>query len=797
MIKYIWVILLGILAVQTMAAQNVSGMVLDVKNEPIENVNILILNTEKGTVSDTNGAFSLTVEQGEHTLQLSKLGYGTQAITIKPKTDSDHLVVVLRSSNEFLDEVVVTSQKREQTVQKIPIAITSLNAKRLKETRTWDLKDITGLIPNYTYTKLGVGFQQIQSIRGIQAFSDNPAVATYIDGVNSLDISAGGLQLIDVERIEVLRGPQGTLYGRNALGGVVNIITKRPTNRKEGFYEGSIGNFGLQRHGFGYKTPLIEDKLFFGIAAQYQYSDGFLTNSTEGTVNPQPGQDGRQVGDESSTYGNLFLKWLPNDRWDATLNLKAQLDKSDASRYLLAVTNDSLALANPDKIFLSRVGEHERNLFNSSLAVNYKAGNFKITSVSAYQRIGLRFDDIDFTSNIPNQVYSTYNDGKVGVFNKPQEVFSEEIRISSNNRNERLNYTAGAFYFNQTNQIAGSNARLIGVDSLNVSSTIGKNEGIAFFGEINYSFAEKFTATAGLRYEYENRKSIDSNFNDVNGTIDYSLPRREVSGNYDALLPKFALSYAVDKNQNLYANYTKGFRAGGINPGILTEDAPKDFNPEYSDNFEMGYKTSWFNNRLQVNADVLYINWSNLQFINSFGNFVFATTNVGDARSSGIEMEAIAKPIKGLQLEANLGLLDTEYKNFILSRDNIDPANGEIITELTTISGNQLANAPEHTLFLAVQYGFPVFKNYDLTFRGELKNIGKQYTDIQNDLKVDPYNLINTLVTISNGKYTFSAWIRNLGDERYIEYGTGDTSLGRSTIISEPRTFGATFNLRF
>ncbi len=779
-------------------AQTISGIITNSENQPISNANILILNSTQGTASNVDGSYKLTLPSGDYTLQVSVIGYATKTVAVTLRDVDKEVDITLQPANTTMDEIVISSQKREQKLLDVPIAVTSLNAKRLQETRTWDLKDVIGIVPNYTASDLGVGFQQLQSIRGIQVFSENPAIATYVDGVNSLDVAAGGIQFMDIERIEILRGPQGTLYGRNALGGVINIITKKPTNKKSGFYESSVGNLGLQRHGIGYKTPLVDNKLFLGVAAQYQFRQGFLRNEIDGTADPLQGQDGRRVGDDSSIYGNFFVKWLPNDRWDATLNLKTQIDQSNASAFFVSVQDDQAALERPDIINLSRVGEHQRNFLNASAAMNYKAPAFKLSSITAYQRIRLAFDNIDFFPAFNGQIFTSYNDGRTGVMNKPQEVFSQEIRISTENKNEKFNYTVGAFYFNQTNyEPSTNNARIASATTLDVLSSIGKNEGIAVFGEINYAFAKAYTATAGLRYEYENRKLINSRFTDEGGIINLQSPRTEQSGNYDALLPKLALAYKITQNQNAYASFTKGFRAGGINGNALPQGISQTFEPEFSNNYELGYKSNWFKNKLQVNVAVFHIDWQDLQFFNSFGNFVFARTNVGDARSTGIELEAISMPAKGLQVQVNIGINDTQYKDFILSRDVFDPNTGTVQTVQNDVSGNQLSNAPSSTIFLAAQYEFPVFTSYNLSLRGEFRNIGQQFSDIQNDLEIASYSLLNSLLTLSNSKYSLSAWIRNATNERYIAFGAVDTSFGRSTRIAQPRTYGVTLNIKF
>lgn len=243
-------------------AQYISGTITNSANQPVPNANVSVLNSTKGTASDAQGSYRLALDNGQYTLQISALGYAQKTVDISLNDSNQTLNVILQPTTMAMDEVVVSAQKREQKLLDVPVAVSSLGTKRLQETRTWNLTDVIGIVPNYTASELGVGFQQLQSIRGIQVFSENPAIATYIDGVNSLDVAAGGIQFMDVERIEILRGPQGTLYGRNALGGVINIITKQPTNEPSGFFEGSMGNLGLQRHGFGIKHRLLKTNCF-------------------------------------------------------------------------------------------------------------------------------------------------------------------------------------------------------------------------------------------------------------------------------------------------------------------------------------------------------------------------------------------------------------------------------------------------------------------------------------------------------------------------------------------------------
>jgi iron complex outermembrane receptor protein len=292
------IFLLAILFNSSLQAQSIKGKIIAANGNAIEAATVSILNTEKTTITDKEGDFSFTnIASGNYQISISYVGFATQLKEINVATNKiTELKITLPEQNLQLSEVMVTANKREDNILKVSTSITSLSAKKIEDTRTWGLGGWSALVPNYTYQELGVPFQQLQSIRGIQAFSENPAVSTYIDDVNNLDILANGFPLTDIERIEVLRGPQGTLFGRNAMGGVVNIITKKPTNKQEGFGEFSVGNLGLVRSSFGIRTPIINDKLFFGITALYQTQDGFMKNDTTGTGTTYQNANGKTVG---------------------------------------------------------------------------------------------------------------------------------------------------------------------------------------------------------------------------------------------------------------------------------------------------------------------------------------------------------------------------------------------------------------------------------------------------------------------------------------------------------------------
>ncbi|MFM2157178.1 MAG: hypothetical protein RL516_1927 [Bacteroidota bacterium] len=700
-----------------------------------------------------------------------------------------------------LEEVIVTANKREENILKVNTSITSLSAKKVEDTRTWGLSGLSAIVPNYNYQELGVSFQQIQSIRGIQVFSENPAVSTYIDDVNNIDILANGFAFTDIERIEVLRGPQGTLYGRNAMGGVVNIITKKPTNLTTAFAEVSLGNLGIQRYSGGFKTPIVKGKLFFGLNGLFQKQDGFLKNDIANTSTTDASLNGKLVGSENNIYGNMYLKWLAGKRLTFTLNFKGQQDKSSNSGFMVSQFSDTYAIQNPDKINLARISSHERNILNSSLVAKYQAPAFTITSISALQTIAFGFKDLDFPG-----IYHSYYDGSIGELLPPQKVWSQELRINST-KETKLQYTAGLYAFTQkgyeptTNTAYElSNAQAAAFALPNGSFLINRNRsnnyGLAAFGELNYALNSKLKSTFGIRYDHEKREAIFNGFGDavlIGGVVTEIKPNLTASGTYAAVSPKFALSYTPNDNDNFYVTYSRGFRAGGINPSSLPAGIRQTFDPEYSNNYEIGYKSLFADKKVSIAASAFLIQWQDLQFYNLVAPFTYARENVGNAQSAGFEIEFSALPKKGLQFDGSLGINTTKYKDFDLKRVNF----GTGVETITPIGGNKLSNAPGHTLFLGAQYDYEINAKAKAVFRFEVRNIGDSFTDIQNQIKQPSYTLLNTRVGFNFNKFGVFVWGQNLTNKRYLAYGNPDSSFGKQARIGAPRTYGLTLSTKF
>ena len=271
-----------------------------------------------------------------------------------------------------LEAVTVTAEKKEELLQNIPVTVTALNGRQVQEFRLWNAKELTAIVPNL-YSGNSGDERNVTSIRGITTTSYDPSVATYIDGVNQFNLDTYIPQLSDIERIEVLRGPQGTLYGRNAMGGVINIITKQPTNNTNGFVELNIGNYNHQRYSAGIRTPVVKNKLFAGASGVFNKRNGYYHNQFNNT----------SFDRQEAVTGNYYLKYLPAAKWAVTLNIKHQNNQNEGAFPMVNGVDE--AFSNPFQLNQNAVGKMIDNTLNASLSVNHVGSRIDFTSQLAWQ----------------------------------------------------------------------------------------------------------------------------------------------------------------------------------------------------------------------------------------------------------------------------------------------------------------------------------------------------------------------------------------------------------------------------
>ncbi|MEY4097343.1 MAG: hypothetical protein RL170_187 [Bacteroidota bacterium] len=778
--------LLGIFIAITTNAQSISGVLQNEKGNSIEGATISILNTSLQTISNQKGFFAFyELKNGNYTLSIKSLGYAeiSKEIYINAASNSTttNIKITLIASTNQLDEVVVTAEKKEELIQKIPASISSLNAKQVNAFNLWNTKEITGIVPNVYSADPGDN-RDVSSVRGIATSSYDPTVTTYIDGVNQFSLDTYIPTLFDIERIEVLRGPQGTLYGRNAMGGVINIITKQPTNTKTSFFDISVGNYNQRRITSGIKTPLIKDKLFFGASILSNKRDGFYTNDFTQT----------SYDNQNGFSGNYFLKYIASSRWGAVLNFKHHANENQGPFPLVFGTED--ALGNPYRLNQNSTTTMKDKTSNTSLSIRYAGSGFNFSSQTAYQQnyryyttpIDGDFSPIDAISII-NNYGNNWNNIK---------VLTQDFKFSSNYSNSKFKWTAGAFLFYQDAPVKqttrfgiDANLMMIG-DSLfsttSISTTIKK--GLAFYGQVSYALSDQFNINLGLRNDFENQSESVLGTYQHDPSIEQYITRSDTLGrtNFNALSPKLSLDYQVNNTSVWYGNYSRGFRAGGLSPLSSDPSQPPllGYLPEYSSNFETGIKNNWLNNKLIVNIALFYTKITDAQVPSLIlPDAITITKNTGQLTSKGIEAEIFAIPAKGLFLQYSFGTTNARF-------DKLDIASQGSTLNL---AGKHPIFSPNATSLLAAQYSFPLNAKLKIMTRAEWKYIGTTYFDLANTIEQTPYQLLNAKAGIETEKIALYFWAKNLAGTKYISYGYdfGAVHLG------DPAIWGSSLSFKF
>jgi iron complex outermembrane receptor protein len=679
-----------------------------------------------------------------------------------------------------LNEVVVTAQKREEPLGKVPIAVAAFTAAQVQQFRLWNNKDISGVVPGLYAADPGDG-RDVISIRGVTSTSYDPAVAVYIDGINQFGLDTYVPSLFDVQRIEILRGPQGTLYGRNAMGGVLNIITRQPTNQVSGSAEVSIGNYGLQRYVAAFRAPLIKNKLFIGAAGLYEGRNGYYTNE----------YDGSSYDKQHSFTGNYYLKYLVGPRWDLDLNVKHRNNRNHGAFPLVA--DPTMVFGQPFKLDQNARTTMVDNTFQSSLSAGYKGRGFNFKTQTSYQKNYRYYQqpiDGDFSPLDAISVINNYGKRWNNI-----KALTEDIQFSSA-ASSSLKWTAGSYWFyqDQPNKQAtryGNDANLLGVgDSLfsTINTTRNHKWGMAFYGQLSYAISIKANLTAGLRYDYEHQWEdvLGEYQHDPDPTPVVVIPDTSGRVSFHAFSPRLALDYQVADHSILYAVYSRGFRTGGLTQLSFNPLQPPlvGFRPEYSSNYELGVKNSLLSGALRVNADVFFTHINDAQVPTLIlPEAITVTRNTGRLDNWGAEAEIAGRFVKGLEIVYNFGYTHSRYQSLKLSQ------NGDVVD----LAGKKQLFTPDLTSLLAVQYGLALGEGLRAFVRGEWKMLGATYFDLANTMRQSPYSIYNMRCGVDVRRFELAVWGRNIGDKKYISYAYdfGAYHLG------DPATWGVTLGVRF
>jgi len=760
--------------------------VRDNNGMPVAGASLRLLNTNYEGYTDGKGFLRFpSVAPGEYILLAGSSGFNSVTKEIRARAgEASSLTIDLEPRSKQLETVIVTAQKKEEIAQSLPVSVSVLNAQAVDAFRLWNAKDLSGIVPNLYAANPGDG-RNVLSIRGITSTSYDPSVATYIDGVSQFSLDTYIPQLFDVERIEILRGPQGTLYGRNAMGGVINVVSKQPTNKVEGFAEASAGNFRTGRYLAGVRLPLLKDKLFLGVTGLYDHTAGYYKNNFYQS----------SFDKQHAAGAGYVLKYLPVAKWKITLNVKHLAARNNGAFPLAGSVAD--ALADPYTVNQDAVTQLVDNTLNASLSVQYFSGKWNLSSQTAYQSnyryyrspIDADFSPIDGVSILNNYGHD---------WNRVK-VLTQEFRFTTIAADSRLKWTGGLFFFHQRSPIRqathfGNDAALVGSPDINYSiigTTKNDNKGLAVYAQAEYQLRRNLQLIAGIRYDYQHTGSdmLGEYLPDgAPAPVFETRPDTSATANYGAVSPKLGLNLRISDRNLLYATFSRGYRTGGLTQFSSDPAQPPlyAYKPEYSNMFELGSKNMLFDNTLRFNLALFYSIVSDAQVPTLvLPEAVTLIRNAGKLTSKGIEAELASVFAKGFEVSYNVGYTHARYDALKLSSGGAE----------IDLKGNRQLFTPDITSMLALQYSLGLDKRNvaKLIMRGEWIYTGVTYFDFANSIRQSSYHLLNARAGVALRHLEITGWLRNITDTKYIAYAYdfGAAHLGR------PCSYGATVKCFF
>ena len=718
-----------------------------------------------------------------------------------------------------IEEVVVTAQRREQNLQDVPISISAFSADAVEAYMFSDVTQYVTRTPNISWKSDGSRSRRELSIRGVTNFLDvnstlRPSTyAFYLDDFSIVGISSNP-PIMDVERIEVLRGPQATYFGRNATGGGISITTKAPHNELAGSVMVDYSNYDTKNVEAIVNVPVVKDMLAVRGNIKYTESDGYIKN-----VNPIGG------GSESEyKYARAKIRFTPTEDLsvDVTGTLASErsgmregvpsghfsyfarrLYGRDFTRFPDA-DGDGMTEALPDGVgfwpenrnrvnysFPQNVGTNYRMITGR---VDYELGNVLLTSITGYVN-----SDFYLNGDVDGSSIDGYNEFR----NIERESFSHEMRIQSGDESSRFRWNIGGLYADDEGHIR--NNTFTGVDNvfglprgINISNADNTDgiEGWHLFGQVEADFTKNLTLSFGGRYSEETRTS--SSFT---STLAGNVVRISVDEKFTSFSPRFSLNYAMTDDINLYTTISKGFKSGGVTR-FGTEGVPYD--PEIVWNYEVGMKADLLNNRLRVNAAVFYMNWSDMHVSFLVPDLLGATggtfvSNADSAFSKGVEVSVTALPVDNLIVNFNVGYLDAELdKATVFIRDNVCNHVAPSTECNHVLDGSPTPMAPEWTLAADAEYTFDIAPAYDGFARIEWTYRDKVHRTQVEDLlqpdgfpwKVPSYDFFNVRAGIRHENFTITGYAENVFNSHFYQNAYRKAWAGGVSLEPSMRSYG-------
>ncbi len=631
------------------------------------------------------------------------------------------------TDDQGIAAIVVTARKRQENLQDVPDSVSVISSQTILDAGITNVRDFAKLTPNVDFDQaLSPAYSTLTS-RGITTPQGAEApMAIIVDGIQLPDLTFANVDLLNLERIEVIRGPQGALYGRNAIAGAINYVTKQPTNDFSGVIKAGYGNGDDRTLQGSISGPIVRDNLFFNVVGGYHKTDGLYENIyLNRPANPI---------DAKTVRTALFFEPDQNLRVVARFNYTDDTYGAAANEIL---TNAQINQQNSNVQFGTPLNQF-RKLYEGSLKIDYDFGPVTLTSITARNRARQALvGDADF---LP--VAAVLQDVHINI-----DSFSEEVRLSSAD-DGWLRWLVGGYYQKRKTR----NLLLIPRDDgtgqpdltrpfIVNSRDNGRSKAYAFFGQATAELAESWELTLGLRYDSDARRSFDEN----NPVATY------VTEKFDALQPKLSLMYKWADNFQTYATVARGFRSGGFNAS--TSVTSRIYDAETNWSYETGFKGEFLDRRLLISGAVFRIDMKNEQLY-----FVQANppsqniTTIPKTQKTGVELEITARPVRDLDISVGIGTVDSVIKSW--------PSN-------PTTVGNKTYQSNGYNLSSSAQYRIHLTDELALRPYVSVEVRGPVYWDAINVVKTPALEVYNARLFLEGKNWSFGGFIKNIGDKIY------------------------------
>lgn len=672
-----------------------------------------------------------------------------------------------------LPTVTVTADKRTTDVQKTPSSITVMPRTKLEDANIDTIEKVLQRIPNMNYTP-NFGGVNLMSMRGIitsPGTSTSPIVM-YLDGVPVDTYFNLDAPLMDIERIEILRGPQSAIYGKNAMGGVINVISRKPTNEWHGTLQADYGSFNTQRYAAAISGPLIEDKLYLALSGSHYSTDGYMNH------------DDTWYGNQERTERfKGMLRFTPTEDIDISFHLNYTARRDGFSSLIIGDEPTLDSAANKDDYLHS-------DIWNMALHMSFDFEPVTFESITTY-----RTENLDYALDMQYAYQKQYDNLYFGLADldhaysgrsNTRKEFTQEFRLRSpDDKKDGIKWLLGVFGGYTDMDIREVYSDTFGTAMgypLSMWSNQPSHEytqDYAAFGEITIPLLDKLNVTLGLRAQ-QTYKKINVDYiaeSEMMGTPTVANASFHESDSWFELLPKFNISYQLTDDIMLYGGVNRSFIPGGFN-NVTTTGNEMTYDAQTAWNYEIGAKTEWFDKRFLLNLALFHSAVQDLQVMKlDLGTGSYLSDNAGSARIYGVEVDAMARLLPGLDAEFSFGYLWTRLDDYTHMGNDY--------------SGNKIPYTPDYTASFALQY------RHEKGFfaRGEVLHYGQLYWSEENDYKRDPVTLLNARVGYEFDPFAVYVYGNNLTDAKYLNYYTGSaTNYG---MMARPREIGVQLKYTF